>query len=201
MPSQNKEMNQKPPSQLIESISKGFFRISLVITFGIVLGGIFLAFTSEPWLTATYRFPILSKTPIKVDECNQNDQKEYSDSYMNKTPKGRSVSVTLCFEKMPIERDGSVKYVLPYKSDGKVSWYVDGYLSKYGTDLSSQYLKSVIDSFKLPEKDGMTIDDSYWRGKLEKIWEYVQGTALCLLIWAIFYVVVRFIWRGFTNRD
>ena len=194
-------MNQNPPSQLVESISKGFFRISLVITLGIVLGGILLAFTSEPWLTATYRFPILSKTPIKVDECNQNDLKEYSDSYKNKTPKGRNVSVTLCFEKMSIERDGSVKYVLPYKSDGKVFWYVDGYLSKYGSDLSSQYLKGVIDSFKLPEKDGKEIDDSYWRGKLEKISEYIQGTAIALLFWAIFYAVVRFIWRGFTNKD
>jgi hypothetical protein len=194
-------MNQKPPSQLVESISKGFFRISIVITFGIVLGGIFFAYTSEPWLRATYRLPILSKTPIKVDECSQNDEREYSDSYKNKTPKGRSVSVTLCFEKMSIERNGSVKYVLPYKSDGKVFWYVDGYLSKYGSDLSSQYMKSVIDSFKLPERDGKEIDDSYWSGKLEKIWESVQGTAIALLIWAIFYAVVRFIWRGFTNRD
>ncbi|BDT78935.1 hypothetical protein PKF032_08230 [Polynucleobacter yangtzensis] len=164
------------------------------------MGGVFLAYTSEPWLTATYRFPILSKTPIKVDKCNENDANEY-ESYKYKTPKGRYVSVTLCLEKMPIERDGSVKYVLPYKSDGKVFWYVDVYLSKYGSDLSSQYLKSVIDSFKFPEKDGAEIDNSYWRGKLDKVWEYVQGTALCLLIWAIFYVVVRFIWRGFTNRD
>lgn len=193
-------MNEKKSPQLIESISKGFYRISLVITLGIVLVGIFLAYTSEPWFSAKYRFPILSKTAIKVNECNQNDQKEY-ESYRYQTPKGRNVSVTLCLEKMPIEEDGSVKYVLPYKSDGKIFWYVDGYLSKNGSDLSSKYLRSVIDGFQFPEKDGREIDNSYWRGKLEKIWEYVQGTALCLLIWAIFYGVVRFIWRGFTNRD
>ena len=62
-------------------------------------------------------------------------------------------------------------------------------------------MKGVIDGFKLPEKDGKEIDDSYWQGKLEEIWESAQGTAIALLIWAILYGVVRFIWRGFTNRD
>ena len=194
-------MNEKTSPKLIESISKGFYRISLVITIGIVLVGIFLAYTSEPWFSAKYRFPILSTAPVKVKECNDNDAKEYMESYKYKTPKGRYVSITLCLEKMPIERDGSVKYVLPYKFDGKLFWYFDGYLSKYGNDASSKYLKSIIDSFTFPDSDGRKIDDTYWEKKLEKIWEYVEGTALALLFWAIFYAVVRFIWRGFTNRD
>lgn len=195
------EKNNDKSQNIINGISKGFYRISQVITLGILIGGAIYGYTENPWISKTYRLGLLENSGKSVEECSEGDIREYPPSYNFKTPKGRSVHITLCLETLSITKNGQVFNYLPYTKDDKGYWYIETKPSTYGSDLSSKYLITTISSFKLPKSDAEQIDNTYWKLKMESIWEAVKGTAIALLFWAIFYSVIRFIWRGFTNRD
>jgi hypothetical protein len=194
-------MNANTSPSLINGISKGFYRISQVITASILVGGAIYAYTENPWISKTYRLGLLESTGKSVEECTDGDIREYASSYSFKTPKGHSVHITLCFETLSVIKNGQTFNYLPYTKDDKGYWYIETSPSKYGNDLSSKYLYATVSKFQAPIKDMQEIDSGYWKLKLESIWEAVKATALALLGWAIFYSVIRFIWRGFTNRD
>ena len=194
-------MTESMQSNFVKSISNGFYRISQVITAGILIAGIIIAFTSEPRFSKTYRYGLVEQTPIAAGSCTDGDIREYMYSYENKTPKGHSVSITLCFKTVQVTKDNSVYNYLPYAKTGNDYWYIESYPSKYGSDLSSKYLATTIKGFSIPAKDAEEIDGNYWKGKLDSIFDVVKGTAIALLCWAVLFIVVRFIWRGFTNKD
>lgn len=194
-------MTESKQSTFVKSISNGFYRISQVITAGILVAGIIIAFTSEPRFSKTYRYGLVEQNPVAVENCSEGDIKEYAYSYENKTPKGHGVSVTLCFKTLQVTKNGTVYNYLPYSKTGNDYWYIESYPSRYGSDLSSKYLANVMKGFSLPQKDAQDIDNDYWKGKMDSIFDVVKGTAIALLCWVAFFMVIRFIWRGFTNKD
>lgn len=194
-------MTESKQSTFIKSISNGFYRISQVISGAILVGGLIFAFLSEPNFSKTYRFGLVDSNPVEVKGCSDGDVREYLYSYQNKTPKGHNISVTLCFKTLAVTKNGLVSNYLPYAKIGSDYWYIESSPSIYGSDLSSKYLSSVVKGFSIPLKDAQEIDSGYWKAKMESMMEVVKNTAIVLLCWAVFYLVISFIWRGFTNRD
>ena len=194
-------MGENRASGFISGISKGFYRIALVITFAIVVIGLWNVFGDTVQYSTAYRFGILEPIPSKVSNCTQDDIK-FTEWGATTTPKGGRVNLDFCFQKMEVvSAKGDTFNGVPYKKTDKGLYFVDESPSKYGSQEGDKYVIALMKKFSIPSSDLQELDKGYWGQKLSSIGTNLLYLLGGLLGWGVFCLVVRFIWRGFTNRD
>jgi len=195
------KMTTSKSSSVISGISKGFYRIALVITVGIVVVGLWNAFDTSVNYGITYRFKAMDEQPIKVDSCSPKDV-TFNEWGAAATPKGAKVNVVYCFETFEAETNAGRKFSgVPFKKMDKGFFLIEESPSKYGNKAGDIYVKDRMDNFYPPIGDLKELDKSYWSEKISLFGEIILITLGGLLGWILFCLVIRFIWRGFTNRD
>lgn len=194
-------MTENKQSSVISGISNGFFRIAIVVCVVIVGVGGWLSFDQKPSFTLTYRYLKLDPIPKLVKECSKNDA-TFSNRWATETPKGATIHINYCFQKVFVtSSNGEMYNGVPYKKGGGDTLFVEESPSRYGYTEGEKYIGKLIDSFKPPEQDLVEADKEYWGQKFIEIGKGLLNTIGVLIGWLVFALVIRFIWRGFTNRD
>lgn len=194
-------MSEKNSSNVVKGISSGFLRVALVVGAAILLVGGWIAIDQRPSFDVSYRFKELESIPSKVPECNELDA-TFKDSYAARTPKGASVHINYCFQKIiVISSEGVTYHGVAYKKTGANQYLVEESPNKYGSREGDRYVSRLMSQFKPSKADLDQLDQKYWGAKLSEVGSGLLVTIGFLLGWAVFCLVIRFIWRGFTNRD
>lgn len=194
-------MTTSKSSNVISGISKGFYRIAIVITIGIVVIGLWNAFDTSVNYGITYRFNAMDANPIKVASCLPKDV-TFNKWGAATTPKGARVNVEYCFETFQAVTSSGRKFNgVPYKKAEKGLFYIEESPSEYGYKEGDIYVKDRMREFYPPISDLKELDKDYWSEKLSLFGEIILMLLGGLFGWVVFCLVIRFIWRGFTNRD
>lgn len=172
------------------NIFEGARRISKLVMGVIVAGSLVAIWTAEPYLNMRYQVRGPSFPLVKVDECGEDDAREYIN---RRSADGKTIHITICFMAHPAAKTGEM--LIPYMAmeDGK--WWMN---EKYSAAVSA-YTKSVANAFAFSAEDAKQAD-SLWTST--RIKDGLQGLGfliIALVAFLIFTKIIGWIVRGFLG--
>jgi hypothetical protein len=169
---------------------EGARRISKVIIGIIILGSLLAIWFDSPYVSITYQVPGFGITPVKVEQCGDDDAKEYLDA---KSAKGKNIHAVLCFAAHEVGQTGEM--LIPYAFAGNGKWWLQ---KKYSSEVT-RYTKLVAAQFTVPFKDAMQADELWTTQRINKALEGFGLLAAGIFAFWFVTLIIGWIVRGFMG--
>lgn len=171
------------------NIFEGARRIEYLIIGVIIITGICLGFTSNPYFQLRYSIPFVDEDAVRTetDECEYEDALETVNAI---SPKGHKYSISLCFKATHLNNGHVFNTFL---EDGNV------YVAEKYSSQAIKYRNDFAKSFRAPSRDVSELDKRYWILRIKdglSVFGIALGCAVLLWVgsWIIGWIV-----RGFVG--
>lgn len=170
------------------NIFSGGRRIAAIVGGLYAVGCIAFAALAEPRASIYYRV-IAVGNPYLTDKCKGDDVTEWTSK---ETPKGDSVSVTICFAKADAD-DG--RRLVPYKEiEGNRVLLHESYSSEV-----SSYKKAIADRLQLSVEGAAAADKARLDARFENTKNAAMALGFGLAVWWAFVAGLGWVMRGFLG--
>ncbi|HHA2739682.1 TPA: hypothetical protein ACOFBV_000868 [Stenotrophomonas maltophilia] len=177
------------------NIFEGARRLALLVSGLAVIGAVALAASVSPYVSGGYRiYAPGDKLTATRKSCDEPGSRlALLDA---KTPKGRSVSVSLCLVSMAFPQlDGTVLSLVPYQRETNGTYWGAG---PYSPEVQG-YVERLKSEFRLPPDEGNKLDLQYEQQRNSEWKSIAIGLAIFLTVFWLGVLATGWIVRGFAG--